>query len=201
MEDAAMRYLALPLVLSLAACGSSGAALDGGSDVALAEGGADALGTDAPPSDAAPADAMPPGDVQRADVAPDVPADTTSGCVDADHDGYGAMPCGNDCNDNDPAIHPGAMELCDGIDQNCDGVADTNGDPALNTYCMNTAPTPPNPPGIWNGVMPTCRYPGDALSAGPVTAVTCEASYSDSRAMPHFVCWHVAGATIACPMP
>jgi hypothetical protein len=45
-------------------------------------------------------------------------------CCDKDGDGYwatGAVCGGNDCNDNNAAIRPGATELAaDGIDQNCD---------------------------------------------------------------------------------
>jgi hypothetical protein len=31
---------------------------------------------------------------------------------------------GNDCDDSDPAVHPGAVELCNGRDDNCDGRID-----------------------------------------------------------------------------
>jgi len=40
--------------------------------------------------------------------------------VDRDGDGYGCM----DCNDADPAVHPGAEESCDGVDNDCSGLAD-----------------------------------------------------------------------------
>ncbi len=52
--------------------------------------------------------------------------------IDEDQDGYAAkvinatMCSGNDCNDKDKNIHPSATEKCDGIDSNCNGVADAS---------------------------------------------------------------------------
>ncbi len=40
---------------------------------------------------------------------------------DADGDGYGV---GSDCDDADAAVHPGAAETCDGLDNDCSGAAD-----------------------------------------------------------------------------
>jgi streptogramin lyase len=49
----------------------------------------------------------------------DVTVTTPAGLVDNDHDGS-SPPA--DCDDTDPAIHPGARDIPrDGIDQNCDG--------------------------------------------------------------------------------
>jgi hypothetical protein len=54
-----------------------------------------------------------------------------SPCSDSDGDGF--TTCAGDCDDLNAAIHPGAPELCDGRDDNCDGItpadeADADGD-------------------------------------------------------------------------
>jgi hypothetical protein len=44
-----------------------------------------------------------------------------SEATDADGDGYDAS---TDCDDTNPAVHPDASELCNGIDDDCDGAID-----------------------------------------------------------------------------
>lgn len=39
---------------------------------------------------------------------------------DVDADGHAPAPCGGDCDDGDPNVFPGAAELCDARDQDCD---------------------------------------------------------------------------------
>jgi len=65
--------------------------------------------------------------------------------TDSDGDSYTKMQ--GDCNDNDSSINPSALELCDGIDNNCDGdidegFSDSDGDGYLgcNDDCDDTDP-------------------------------------------------------------
>ncbi len=66
----------------------------------------------------------------------------TSGVLDADQDGHssiaccnrdpsGVSHCGDDCNDGAIGVHPDAVEVCNGVDDNCDGQTDENVSVAL----------------------------------------------------------------------
>lgn len=52
--------------------------------------------------------------------------------ADADVDGFVASAWGgDDCDDADPAVHPGSEEWCDGRDEDCDGEVDEDANDAL----------------------------------------------------------------------
>ncbi|MFH2006850.1 MAG: MopE-related protein [bacterium] len=52
-------------------------------------------------------------------------APVCEGGTDLDGDGYGpGCPAGPDCDDTNEFVHPGAPEVCNGEDDNCDGTAD-----------------------------------------------------------------------------
>jgi uncharacterized membrane protein len=100
-------------------------------------------------------------------------------CVDADGDGYST--CGGDCNDDNPAVHPGASDTsCNGIDDNCDGVVDEgascdDGNPCTDdscdpsTGCAHTDNTIPCDDG-------NPATSGDSCQSGACAGSSCPAS-------------------------
>lgn len=103
-------------------------------------------------------------DVGREDPRP-LPRDTSEGCFfdadcvpagceelrcvagsctqvapirDADGDGEAPPPCGGDCDDTNVAIAPGERELCDLIDQDCDGSIDEDAVPRALRFDLAT---------------------------------------------------------------
>lgn len=94
--------------------------------------------------------------------------------VDSDHDGYGAAPCGDDCDDHDPAVHPGAKEVCNQKDDDCDGLVDeerTNSRVDLSEGLDERGGGWPyeavwNPGGRWLFAWPDVYCAGTAAQAG-----------------------------------
>jgi formylglycine-generating enzyme required for sulfatase activity len=92
-----------------------------------------------------------------------------------------------DCDDGDPATHPGVPELCDGQDNDCDGVvpadetdADGDGYRICGNDCNDGKPTVhPGAPEICDGLDNQC--PGDAgYGQTDEGCITCTDSDGDS---------------------
>jgi len=74
-------------------------------------------------------------------AAPHLAAALPPNCVDLDGDGYlGGIGCAEatDCADRSWQRHPGAVEICDGLDNDCDG--------SIDEICMASCPTPTRAP-------------------------------------------------------
>ena len=94
----------------------------------------DALPVPPPVVDAGNADSGP------LDAALDAARRDAFACPDFDGDGYGAPPCGDDCDDHDSSRYPGATEVCDLDDEDCNDTtygADFDGDGFESALCCN----------------------------------------------------------------
>ncbi len=117
------------------------------------------------------------------------------GC-DADGDDYctdviGSSPAcpngGGDCNDADDTVHPSATELCNNVDDDCNGTIDNGCDADGDNYCTsvdgsspacplgggdcndNAGQTHPNAPEVCDGLDNDCNGPAD----DNIAAITC----------------------------
>ena len=94
------------------------------------------------------------------------------GTTDADLDGF--IACEGDCDDNDDTVNPAASEVCDGLDNNCDGdidedFVDDDGDgvAACAGDCDDTDPTvSPLEPELCDGLDNDCNGFDDAGNPG-----------------------------------
>jgi len=94
--------------------------------------------------------------------------------VDDDGDGYSE--CAGDCNDGNPSIFPGAPELCDGLDNNCNFTVDEGAEPpeiaGLTFESESTLSWQPGPPGL-GAIHDIARGLLDELPVGSGAAETC----------------------------
>ena len=95
--------------------------------------------------------------------------DVTDNCDDdPDGDGYcECCPDGTDCGEGNPAVHPGASELCDGVDNDCDGTTDRSSCEVVNQGAGGDEPF--DDTGTAGGIV---ENPDGSLSLGSTDVAT-----------------------------
>lgn len=103
---------------------------------------------------------------------------------DGDRDGYGVasvsiesctsggafVALSGDCDDGDPAIHPGATEVCNGADDDCDGGTDINAADPLPWYADDDGDTYGDATRTEAACTPPTGYVADATDCDDTTA-------------------------------
>jgi len=93
-------------------------------------------------------------------VTPTTSTTTSTVCTDADGDGYCAET--DDCDDGNRAVNPGATEICNGIDDDCNARIDDGVPHPTGALTMTMAKSLGNTTVSWNAVPNAIQY--DILS-------------------------------------
>jgi len=99
-------------------------------------------------------------------------------CKDNDGDGHEASPCGDDCNDNNNKVYPGAPEICDDVDNQCSGsgqgLVDEGCDADNDGYCSDNAIIVGSPAICSKGTNDCDDNPFDGSSVYPGAPELCD---------------------------